>query len=160
MAVHKVDGVDGVNNFPRKFVTLYTAATSITKGQWVQIDNGDTTNGLGGSVKLATVGANSNESGPMCFGVATETITAAGNITIQTAGKFEDAYVVNAADSVVGHALVGPLNGATAGSASAQTAATFGGSVIAYALEVEGTGGTESGTALRCDVMIVDQGFF
>ena len=160
MAVHKVDGVDGVNNFPRKLVTLYTAATDITKGQWVQIDNGDTTNGLGGSVKLATVGANSNESGPMCFGVATETITAAGNITIQTAGKFEDAYVVNAADSVVGHALVGPLNGATAGSASAQTAATFGGSVIAYALEVEGTGGTESGTALRCDVMIVDQGFF
>tara|TARA_R100000231_G_scaffold30893_2_gene27184 strand:- start:5228 stop:5707 length:480 start_codon:yes stop_codon:yes gene_type:complete len=159
MAIHKVDGVDGDANFPKKFVTLHGTA-AITKGQCVQIDTDDTTNGLGGSVKIATVGANANESGPMCFGVAAETITEAGTIKIQTAGKFEDAFVVDAADTVVGHALVGPLNGATAGSLSAQTAATFGGPVVAYAIEVEGTGTGESGTALRCDIMIIDQGLF
>jgi len=29
MAIHKIDGVDGVNHFPRKFVTLTAAGTLI-----------------------------------------------------------------------------------------------------------------------------------
>jgi hypothetical protein len=89
MAIHKVDGVDGDANFPKKFVTLH-CSEAVTKGEWVSIDTGDTTNGLGGSVEkalatsLGCVGV---------VGVATETITAAGPLKIQTAGKFENAYV-------------------------------------------------------------------
>ena len=89
MAIHKIDGVDGVANFPKKFVTLY-CSEAITKGEWVSIDTGDSTNGLGGSVEkalatsLGCVGV---------VGVATETTTAAGIVRIQTAGKFENAYV-------------------------------------------------------------------
>ena len=158
MAIHKIDGVDGVNNFPKKFVTLYCSDSSISKGQWVALDVSNTENGLGGSVKLAPVGGASNQSGAMCFGIATETLSAAGNLVVQTAGKFEDAYVVN--NIAAGDHLIGPLNGATAGSADEPTSSTFGGPYIGYALETEGTGSGESGTALRADVMIIDQGLF
>ena len=91
MAIYKIDGVDGVDHFPKKFVTLH-CSEAITKGEWVSIDTGDTTNGLGGSVEkalatsLGCVGV---------VGVATETTTAAGLVTIQTAGKFENAYVTS-----------------------------------------------------------------
>ena len=160
MAIHKIDGVDGTNHFPKKFVTLYTASTSIAKGQFVAIDLADTTNGLGASVKLCPAGAASNQAGDLCFGVATETIDAAGNITIQTAGKFENAYVVNGVEA--GDALVGTLNGEAPGSACAQTAATFDGPVVAYSLQSEGSSGAtpQSGTDLRADIMIIDQGLF
>ena len=168
MAIHKVDGVDGDANFPKKFVRLnitLSASASITKGQAVALDLDDTTNGLGGSVKLAPVGAASNQAGAMCFGIANETITNPSSsvsnsfvLQVQTAGKFEDAFVVDGI--AAGETLVGPLNGATAGSLSEVTSSTFGGPIFGYALETEGTGTGESGTALRADIMIIDQGLF
>jgi hypothetical protein len=102
----------------------------------------------------------------MCFGIAAETITnPSGSDTlsiplkVQTAGKFEDAYVVN--NVAIGETLVGPIySTGTAGSADEVTSSTWGGPVIGYALETEGTGAGESGTDLRADVMIIDQGLF
>jgi len=151
MAIHKIDGVDGVNHFPKKFVTLYCESSSISAGQWVMFGT-DTTNGLGGSVKLAaSVSTNGNSA---VVGIATETLTAAGNLVVQTAGKYENAYVDT--DIAVGLGLSGCNT--TAGSASLTDANTF--QVIGVALETEGTSTGESGTAERADVMIVDQGFF
>ena len=93
MAIHKVDGVDGVNHFPKKFVTLY-ASEAITKGNWVGIDLSDTTNGLGGSVR--PLDYDDGLSGTtLPLGVATETVAAAANVTIQTAGKYENATVAS-----------------------------------------------------------------
>ena len=56
MAIHKVDGVDGTNNFPKKFVTLY-ASGACTEGKFVSITTTATPNGLGSSVADAEVGA-------------------------------------------------------------------------------------------------------
>jgi len=148
MAVHKVDGVDGVNHFPKKFVTLYGTA-AITAGRFVSIDASDTTNGLGASVVTAAVGPGSTEAQALTFGVATETTTAAGNIVIQTAGKYENAYVNGS--TAAGDALTGPLSGGTAGMADLLAETTFG-PVVAVALEADSTN--------LADVMIVDQGFF
>ena len=168
MAIHKVDGVDGDANFPKKFVRLnitLSASASITKGQAVALDLADTTNGLGGSVKLAPVGGAGNQAGAMCFGIANETITNPSSsdaksfvLQVQTAGKFEDAFVTN--NVAAGDTLVGPLNGAVAGTLDEVTSSTFGGPIFGYALETEGTGAGESGTDLRADIIIIDQGLF
>mgnify|MGYP003627311482 CR=1 FL=1 len=66
MAVHKIDGVDGTNHFPKKLVTLY-ASGACTAGYFVAI-TADTTNGLGGSVSNAVVGPGSTESEALTFG--------------------------------------------------------------------------------------------
>jgi len=109
MAIHKVDGVDGDANFPKKFVRLnitLAASGTITKGQWVSIDTGDSTNGLGGSVKLAPA---TSLGAVGVVGVAAETITnPSGSDTlsiplkVQTAGKFENAYVTTDVAASVG----------------------------------------------------------
>ena len=97
MAVHKIDGGPGGENdhFPKKFVTLYSADTSITAGDWVMIHPTDTTNGLGASVQQAVASAGDGLQNALIVGVSTETITAAGNIVIQTAGKYENANVTS-----------------------------------------------------------------
>ena len=165
MAIHKVDGVDGVNNFPKKFVTLHALA-AITKGEIVAIET-DTTvtdyakNGLGASV-IKSTGTSGDEG--LVLGVAAETITAAGDLKIQTAGKFVDAIVV---DGVTRGEILVPSS-VTAGALAPIEVAfddTFNRddlkfARVAVALESEGTGGTESGTALKADIMIIDQGYF
>lgn len=94
MAIHKVDGVDGVNQFPKKFVTLY-ASEVITKGMLVALDLSDTTNGLGASIRPADVATDASAGGgqPIVLGIATETVAAAKYCKVQTAGKFTDATV-------------------------------------------------------------------
>ena len=146
MAIHKIDGVDGVNNFPKKFVTLYGTA-AITAGNWVMLDVADTTNGLGGSVVTAAATANGEQ---LVLGVAAETTTAAGNIKIQTAGKYVDAAVdvtMTAGSSLVVSAAGTPA----AGRAQVQVAGDVC-RAIGVALEAD--------TAGVADVMIFDSGMF
>ena len=151
MAVHKIDGGPGGENdhFPKKFVTLYASA-ACTAGYFVSIDDGDTTNGLGASVRNAELGAGGGVTAQgLPFGVATETVAAGANVVIQTAGKYENAYVNGS--TAIGSALIGPLSGGTVGMASMLAETTFG-TVVAVGLEADSTN--------LADVMIVNQGFF
>ncbi len=104
MAIHKVDGVDGTGHFPKKFVRLY-ASEAITKGDLVAIDLGDTTNGLGSSIRPADVTTDATAGGgqPIVLGFATETAALGAYCRVQTAGKFVDANVH--ADTAAGDAL-------------------------------------------------------
>jgi hypothetical protein len=149
MAIHKIDGVDGTNHFPKKFVTLYASA-ACTKGFFVSI-TGDTTNGLGASCANAEVGASSTTANCLTFGVATETVAAGATVVVQTAGKYENAYVNASCDE--GLPLTGPLSGGTVGMASMLAETTFG-AVCAVGLEAD------SAVTNYADVMIIDQGFF
>jgi len=166
MAIHKIDGVDNVNHFPKKFVTLYTADTSITAGDFVMIDPLDTTNGLGASVRQAESGYNANIQEGLCIGVAVATTTAAGEIKVQVAGKYENANVatsVECGDRLVMTSTVGQAAEAT--TLACQTNAdALDRNVVAVALETGNTAatGTEpfSGTANKADVLIIDHGFF
>jgi hypothetical protein len=87
MAIYKSDGVDAVNVFPSKFITVYST-TAVAKGDVVMIDfsatrsTDQTVDAVGLSVKKATATANT----PFACGVATQTITAAGYVQIQYAG--------------------------------------------------------------------------
>ena len=167
MSVHKIDGGPGGenNHFPKKFITLYSSDTSITAGDFVMIDPTDTTNGLGGSVRQAQSGFNTDVHEGLCIGVATETITAAGEIQIQIAGKYENANV--ATTVICGQNLV--MSG-TAGRAQDATqlacqtnADALERNIIAVALESEGAAtGTEpnSGVTNQVDVLIKNQGYF
>ncbi len=146
----KIDGVDSVTSgFPRKIVTLHTAATAITAGDWVEIDPAVTTYGAGASV----VKADSDTLGEyLTIGVAIETITAAGFIQVQVGGKYVGA---NIADAVVaGDAL---CSTSTAGRLDkgdqADNPTDAGLMVHGVAL----TDGTASNTA---DCMIIDKGWF
>tara|TARA_R100000664_G_scaffold22963_1_gene32502 strand:+ start:116 stop:562 length:447 start_codon:yes stop_codon:yes gene_type:complete len=148
MAIHKVDGVDGDNNFPKKFVTLYCTG-AVTKGDWVQIETdtgvtGYAENGLGASVTKADAVANGNMA---VIGVATETKTAAGNLQIQTAGKFVDASVANAV--AAGDALV--VDDTSAGQAVKMANSDLPGPC---GLALEAPSGNLG------DVLIIDQGYF
>ena len=148
MAIHKIDGVDGVDHFPKKFVTLYASA-ACTKGFFVAIST-DTTNGLGGSVANAPLSASATRANSLTLGIATETVAAGNNVVIQTAGKYENAYVDSS--TIAQMPLTGPLSGGTIGMAGALAETTFG-PVIAVGLE-------EDTVANYADVMIIDQGFF
>ena len=149
MAVYKRGAADGdINHFPKKFVTLYASA-ACTAGYFVSIDGGDTTNGLGASVRNAEVGATSTTGNSLTFGVATETVAAGENVVVQIAGKYENAYVNGSCDEHL--PLTGPLSGGTVGMASMLAETTFG-TVVAVGLEADSTN--------LADVMIVNQGFF
>jgi len=154
MAIHKIDGVDGVDggggifSFPKKFVTLHCAGV-VVKGQWVQIETdtgvaGFQKNGLGATVNKADAVAAGNMA---ILGVATETLTAAGLLRVQTAGKFENASVANAV--AAGDALV--VDDTAAGQAVEITASDVGN---ACGLCLEAPSGNQA------DVLIVDQGYF
>ena len=149
MAIHKVDGVDGVNNFPKKFVTLYGTA-AITKGDWVVIDLSDTTNGRGASVKKFAAGSSLD---PTAFGVATETISAAGNITIQTAGLCTFALLTTGVSP--GEPLV--CDGATAGAASLFAS---GDAASPCGIYISDDGSSDGVATATNRVMITDQGYF
>jgi len=149
MAIHKIDGVDGDANYPKKFVELYCSG-AVTKGQWVSITDTTSPNGRGQTVAVAALGPANAEPIALVIGVAAETKTAAGNLRIQTAGYCEGVSVE--AGVAFGDALVGPVADTSAtGMADKLTAAIFG-PVIAGALTA-----TSSSTAT---VMIVDQGYF
>ena len=142
MAIYKRDGVDGDFHYPKKFVTLYGAA-AITKGDWVAF-NADTTEGLGGSVSQAAGVTTVGNGG--CVGVATETITAAGPITIQTAGYCDFANVDGNCD--INIRLCGPIG--TAGQAGLAAGATLDAVAVGLAADATNVG----------SVMIIDQGYF
>ena len=161
MAIHKVDGVDGDANFPKKYVTLWCSDTSgVTKGDFMSIESDSTAtdatkNGLGATVIQANVTGNNEK---FVFGIVTETTTAAGYVKIQTAGKFSDANV--ASTVAIGEKLVASstdgraqdqaqLHG-TPNAAELVTTATY--AVAAVALT--------AASSNKSDVLIIDQGYF
>ena len=158
MAVHKIDGVDGVNHFPKKFVTLYGTA-AITKGAWVALNLSDTTNGLGASVVTAPMSTAAGD--PLVFGVATETTAAAGIITIQTAGRYGDDTTGGGA-MTDGNITAGlPLaagNDGSAGQIDQYEAGTHTNSgIVGIALSADDAGDYGANEAT---VMIIDLGYF
>lgn len=164
MAVHKIDGVDGVANFPKKFVRLslsIATSTTVTKGDFVSIDVGTSliasySNGLGAHCLTSNVTAQ-NEG--LIFGVITETVTNSSSsavleqvVTIQTAGKFENANVastVAAGDRLIATSTAGRCAEITT---LAAASASFDFTVAAVALEAASTN--------QADVLIIDQGYF
>ena len=143
MAIHKVDGVDGVFNFPKKFVTVH-CTEAISAGEWVSIDTGETaTAGLGGSVEKALATTNGCVG---VVGVATETTPGAGLVKIQTAGKFENAFVttsITANKALVVDTTAGRADEAAASDLVSPCAITL-----------------ETAASNLADVMIIDQGYF
>lgn len=153
MSVFKRDGVDGVEAFPTKKVVLYGTA-AIVAGDTVSIDATDTTEGLGGSVikAISTTAAHKG----LAFGIACETITAAGTIKVQTAGKYENANVHG--DTAAGDVL---FVSATAGRAApldvTETGTTVDATIAAYSpVSVA----LEADAANLADVMVLDKGWF
>ncbi len=162
MAIHKIDGVDAVdggsviNSFPKKFVTLQcslTAGSSIAKGNWVQIDEGFTTDGIGSGVKTST--ANGVD---MVFGVAAETVTNNTSATstflikVQTAGKCTFAKVDVSETSATARSLSGH-SGAGDGIADHYDAGDL--NTICGVVLTEAADDSAAST-----VMIIDQGYF
>tara|TARA_R110002012_G_C11251272_1_gene566746 strand:- start:68 stop:523 length:456 start_codon:yes stop_codon:yes gene_type:complete len=151
MAIHKIDGGPGGenNHFPKKFVTLYSADASITAGDWVMIHPTDTTNGLGASVTQAVASASDGLQSELIIGVATETITATGEIVVQVAGKYENANVTTGL--TVGMSLT--VTNANAGRAVQYISSTH-------------TDTSPCGVALEeavsnaADVLIINKGYF
>ena len=141
-------GDNNVSHAPKKFVTLYASA-ACTEGSFVSIDTGDSTNGLGYSVRDAEVGPGSTAHNVKTFGVATQTVAAGEDVIVQIAGKYENANVDGS--TIAGTPLAGPLSGGTVGQAGILLETTFG-NVVAVALEAD--------TTNLADVMIVNQGFF
>mgnify|MGYP003117620108 CR=1 FL=1 len=155
MAIYKKDGVDGVNSFPRKLVTLVcslTAGSSIAKGDWVQIDTSITTEGVGSGCKTST-----SAGVAMVFGVATETVTnntsstATFNIQVQTAGRCTFAKL-NVSEIANGQAITGH-DGTTDGVGHLYDAADI--NPICGICLAEAADDTAAST-----VMIIDQGYF
>jgi|3_EtaG_2_1085321.scaffolds.fasta_scaffold00366_10 hypothetical protein len=147
MAVHKVDGVDGTNHFPKKFVNLHCTTAAITKGDWVCIDVTSTTNGRGASCKKTGTSIDAT-----AFGVACETTTVASVIRVQTAGLCDFALLTT------GVSVSEPLIcDATAGAASLFDEGDAGAPVGVYI----SSDGTSDGVATATNrVMIIDQGYF
>ena len=161
MAIHKVDGVDGVSSFPKKFVTLHGVA-AIAKGAWVRIDldSADASkNGLGASVEESPADVAAGD--PLVFGVATEAITAAGSIRIQTAGLYGDGTTGGGALTDAGVSAGDPLcagDDGTAGQIDKYEAGTHtNANICGVAITADDAGDYGANEAT---VMIVDQGFF
>ena len=95
MAIHKIDGVDGVDNYPKKFITLWcslTASASIAKGDVVILDTG-TTSPEGEALYVKQSDAADSV---LVVGVAAETVTNGAGATrdhpirVQVAGYNSD----------------------------------------------------------------------
>tara|TARA_R100000773_G_scaffold26367_1_gene22951 strand:- start:5671 stop:6180 length:510 start_codon:yes stop_codon:yes gene_type:complete len=169
MAIHKIDGVDAVDggsqisSFPKKFVTLHCNG-AVTKGDWVRIDldSADASkNGLGATVEQAPAATAAGD--PLVFGVATETLTASGDLKIQTAGLFGDntagggAAVVGSAVTAGGKTLVVDDTGA-AGQADVYASGTHT-TTFPCGVSITAGGAGDYGTN-EATVMIIDQGYF
>lgn len=166
MAIHKIDGVDGVNHFPKKYVTLYCSG-AVTKGDWVAIDLDSTPNGLGASVEKATAALPD-----LMMGVATSTLAAAGELRVQVAGMYGDDTLGGGAtvhaDTAAGDLLVADIatagqavpvdnNVAVAGNSQAQIKAALKCARVGIALRDDATGDYAAG---ETTVLIIDQGYF
>ena len=167
MAIHKIDGVDAVdggsaiNSFPKKFVTLHGVA-AIAKGAWVRIDldsSDASKNGLGASVEESPAATTAGD--PLVFGVATEAITAAGLIRIQTAGLYGDGTAGGGALTDGGVNAGDPLCAGDDGSAGQidtyESNVHTNANICGVALTADGAG---SYGANEATVIIVDQGYF
>ena len=110
MAIHKIEGVDGVAHFPKKHVTL-TAAGTITKGQIVSIDTGTTTNGAGMHVVACTT-----LDDELVVGVAVEAASSGDEVKVQVAGMCDEVLTAATLSA-------GLLVGCTTASKAAQLAA-------------------------------------
>ena len=155
MAVHKIDGVSGVDHFPTKFIELYAAAAT-TDGDWAAIDLGDTTNTLGASVEQGTAAAET-----LWFGVFGRTTAAGLPARVQIAGRRAGANVDSTV--VAGDRLV---SGANAGRAieieSARVVnATVNQANVMIALNFQPVGiALGAAVTLTAPVLITDQGYF
>ena len=152
MAVHKIDGVDGVVNYPRKFVTLWSDGAAIAKGDVVQIST-STTYGIGLTVTQAD-----HQDGQYVVGIAMEAAgTTAIPIRVQVAG-FNDIAVANVIIDIFDMVGVddsdhGEMN--TVGGTAGATVA-FSTQVQAFALCIRAyTAGNSDGA-----IMIYDHGFY
>jgi len=155
MAIQKVDGVDAYNNFPEKFITVYST-TAVATGDVVEIDFSATrsplqgTDAVGLSVKKATASGNN----PMACGVASQTIAAAGYVQIQYAG-FNASCTCEAAAGITLGQFVGTDNTAAgrvqafSGTNRSDTADYFAVCVDAF------TANTADGA-----IIIFDKGYF
>jgi hypothetical protein len=153
MAVHKIDGVDGVVNYPKKFVTLW-ASDAITKGDCVQIHE-STTYGIGLTVEQC----DENDSN-RAVGIAMGTVADGEKVTVQVAGYNDIATAQTVIDlwDLVGSdtdtdGRIQCLGGhATTGAGS--TALTNG--VVPFALCIKAyTAGNADGA-----IMVYDHGFY
>tara|TARA_R100001082_G_scaffold62613_2_gene35082 strand:+ start:45 stop:515 length:471 start_codon:yes stop_codon:yes gene_type:complete len=84
MAVHKIDGVNGVVNYPKKFVTLW-ADGAITKGDVVCFSS-STTYGIGLSVTITDGSVAIADDSQRAVGIAVETVTTGKPVKVQVAG--------------------------------------------------------------------------
>lgn len=148
MAIHKVDGVDGNNVYPRKFIKLQASDTSGTRGQSLMVDTADTTNGAGMSVKIADA-----EDSRLACGIADTTWSAAGPIRVQVAGWNDLATADSGAGITIGD-NVG--TGTGGGNGRIQTVAGWTDTVNPFALCVNAfTASTADGV-----ILITDKGWF
>ena len=97
MAIHKIDGVDGVVNYPKKFVTLW-ADVAITKGDVVCVS---TTTTYGAGLSVTNTGDSLADGSFRVAGVAAETVAAGKPVQVQTAGYNADATAGAAAIAVM-----------------------------------------------------------
>ena len=156
MAIYKSDGVDAVNNFPAKFITVYST-TAVATGEVVMIDTSvnrakdQTSDAFGLSVKEATATDNLSTA----VGIATQTLTAAGYLQIQYAG-FCTLPTCEAGTGITVGKFVGS-SAATQGAIQEFTDATaVTGAVAPFAFCVDAyTAGTNDGA-----IVILDKGFF
>lgn len=88
MAIHKIDGVDGVVNYPKKFVTLY-AQGALTKGDVVGIGT-VTTNGVGLHVGHTDGTTPLIDGSIRVVGVAAEDAADGAEVKVQVAGYNSD----------------------------------------------------------------------
>ena len=84
MAIHKIDGVDGVVSYPKKFVTLY-AQGALTKGDVVGIGT-TVTNGAGLHVAHSDGGIALVTGSIRAVGIVTETVADGAEVQVQVAG--------------------------------------------------------------------------
>ena len=155
MAIHKIDGVDGVDNYPKKFITLWcslTASASIAKGDVVILDTG-TTSPEGEALYVKQSDAADSV---LVVGVAAETVTNGAGATrdhpirVQVAG-YNDTCTATAA--IIGIGV--QVSSAAAGDVVACTATTTS-TVKPFALCINAFGSGLSDGA----ILIYDHGMF
>lgn len=165
MAIHKIDGGPGGenNHFPKKFVTLHSAdaaSNNISRGDFVRIDIGDSTNGLGASVEQSPSATASGD--PLVFGIATHALAVAGDLTVQVAGKYGDETAGGGANVHTDiNAASLPFTGGDSGGVGTVELYASGthttSQILGFSLNAAGAG---SYGANECTVMLIDQGLF
>ena len=153
MAIHKIDGVDGVVNYPKKFVTLWTtlaASASITKGDVVILET-DITQANGEGLYVQPSDASDSV---ITVGVAAETVTNPAGATrdhpirVQVAG-YNDTCT--SAASIALDVLV-----SSSASGDVRTAADTSNTAKPFAICVNAFAGTTNDGA----ILIFDHGMY